>query len=203
MHLTAKLATVAAVWGAARAGASSPRPSEAARIVADIVKRGWAPSYQVEDLIYAQGCRSWVPGGLDTCDAFEVPQQSVFRRPGARAVECIGFREVRAADLAVLLMRMERYGLPVDPAPLVAALLPAIRRQKVVTDADLRVLWFAQERHRSVPVTMAVADARWSVRADQTLTLSTSYRAEAWIEDGTPVRLIMTRPKRGALRAAA
>lgn len=212
MNLTVDQSDLSAVWQAInRPAVASCRPHEAARIVKAVAARGWAaPIEHVDDLLCAQGCAT--PGAKQALRIFGVSTEAVFRRPEGRATMTGGVDEIRAADLAKLLITMERTGFPVDPVPLVDALLPEIQRQTMLTSAELHCLWFARERHRLEPVVM-VTDLPWRRRIISTtthaVTLPTGYRAELWSAPADaagnrePISIVVTKPKRCKARVAA
>ena len=204
MDLNVTSGRIASVHAALQEPAWAHNGARAETIITEAVATGWMPLYRTEDLIDALGCRAWVLDGTQTCATFGILTTPAFRRPRSRS-NCVGgASQLRVEDCAALLTLMERCGLPIDPAPLIEALVPLVKRKPVVSKAELHVLWYAQERHRMDPVVFLATDGTTSGRRDPETVLLTGYRAQiAFRQDGQPCRLEISKPKRGRARVAA
>lgn len=162
--------------------------------VAEVVERGWAARYMVEDLLCAMGAgHFW--WSIDIHGLFKVSKQSVFTRPRSGNGEVYGFEETPAPDLAFALIQVERLGVGIDPSPLVEALRPGIVKQKLVTTPDLHVLWYRDERHKMPPVVLS-SDGLRPRTSDKRAVLSTGYKVDVWRDaDGAVAELTVSAPR--------
>ncbi len=178
MNITTEAKTLAAMLGALQA---EPRPARlvaVARTVSAVVERGWAARYQVEDLLHDMGVGSfWTE--TDVGALFGVTRQAVFARPPARSGGAVGFDETAVADLAYLLIQIERLGLGIDPSSLVEAVLPPLRKRPMLTRSELHVFWYAKERHRMEPVTVETVSPPIYLGPERAK-LATGYRIDVW-----------------------
>jgi hypothetical protein len=62
------------------------------------------------------------------------------------------FDHLSLADAAAITMELERMGFDVDPQPTIDRIRPALLKKKMLTRAELRVLWYPKERHRCSPL---------------------------------------------------
>ena len=176
MIITTDAATLESLWAALRDHKPQVREASVARIVAAIVERGWAPTYRVEDLLHDMGVAwFWREPSVNTL--FGVPQQTVFDRPKAGSGWAMGSDETAAADVAFILIQIERLGFAIDPSPLVDALRPALLEQQVVTKSDLHVLWYPKERHRMEALTVGTPDTKVALGDERTV-LPTGYKVD-------------------------
>jgi hypothetical protein len=91
------------------------------------------------------------------------------------------------------VIRLESWGLPVDPTELVVATLPTLKPKRLLTDRELRVLWHPQEQHGYRDIIRFQAPIPEEERGS--LVFPSGYRAAAHA-DG----LVIASPKIGARR---
>lgn len=103
-------------------------------------------SYQVRDRLEDCGLHgSWEAFAA----LFGINPTCVGARPKAHARFYMSAPGLLAADFARLLAQLSSWGLPVDPAPWIDALRPALLKRRTITHSELRVLWFYRE-HRGM-----------------------------------------------------
>ena len=191
-----------ALWDSLRDQRSRARGAALDRQISAIVARGWADRCQVEDLLLDMG-GGWFWGQADVNALFGIPRQTVFARPRARSNGVMGFDETSAADLAYILIQIERLGLGIDPSPLVEALRSSMLKRPVLTRSELHVLWYAKERHKMEPVTVEAASALVCLGSERVV-LSTGYKVDLWRDKAGEVGSITVKaPKHRRMRVAA
>jgi hypothetical protein len=145
---------VMALWRTLKSAAESgmttaPRGHQAPERIVDIARQGGAAGWQVEDLLLDLG----VPWEArvhwrDLAQLAAIPVQTLFWKPTGRANSTGGGDGLTLPDLAGLIIRLESWGVPVDPTELVGAVLPLLKTRKLLTESELRVFWWKAERHR-------------------------------------------------------
>lgn len=82
-----------------------------------------------------------------------------YYRPRPRDVHAQGFTGITFLDLAVLLIRLEAWGVPIDPAPAVAIAKARIPQgdHDMLTHGELTVHWWEKARHKMRDVYVAAA----------------------------------------------
>jgi hypothetical protein len=98
---------------------------------------------------------------------------------------------MRAEDIAVWIMEIERLGFTVDPVPLVEALRPRIMRQ-FVTNSELAIMWYKRERHKNEP--LLLKSEKSPDRADSFRT-DTEYLVTTLWRESDPVAIRVDAPK--------
>ncbi len=172
-----------------------PRPVPASRII-DITRQGGAAGWQVEDLLIGLGAPWEISARWqEMAKLATVPVQCLLWRPSGRSDRTSGGDGLTLADLTGLVIRLESWGLPVDPTELVAATLPTIKGKGLLTDRELRALWWRQERHRYQDLIQFQAPIPEEERG--VVTLASGYRAAAHA-DG----LVIAGPRYGKRRWA-
>ena len=171
-------AGVLALWQAQKSTLElelTPRPVPAGRLD-DLMRQGGAANWQIEDLLGEVNAPYEVRiHWRDLARLAEVPVQTLLWRPSGRSDCTSGGDGLTLADLAALLIRLESWGLAVDPGELVAAALPTLKTKKLLTERELRVLWWRSERHRTkdlVRFPAAITAVEWGH-----LALPSGYRA--------------------------
>lgn len=74
--------------------------------------------------------------------------QALHARPKSGAASTWCAEGLTLPDLAYLAIMLERWAIPIDPAPLVAAVLPTLKGKKLLADAELALYWHAREQGR-------------------------------------------------------
>ena len=178
MESQQQTAAVLALWQALQTTLElklTPMPVPAGRLD-DLVRQGGAAGWQIEDLLGELNAPyeariHW----RDLALLAEVPVQTLLWRPSGRSDCTSGGDGLTLEDLTALLIRMESWGLGVDPAALVAAVLPTLKTKKLLTERELRALWWRAERHRTKDLARfpaAIAAVEWGH-----LALPSGYRA--------------------------
>lgn len=177
-----------------------PNQASAQRLAITIMKRGWASFADIDDIFYATDARlDDMRHEVDVrawCSMFDIPPVAVYPRPRAKQATFIGSESVRTADLAELLIQLERVGYAVDPMPYVEQLEPGLHTQDDVTHAELSVLRYKKERQRTVPLGLSI-DRPWpETESIRTLTTATGYKLDAWFDGSDqPFHLVIRAPK--------
>lgn len=99
--------------------------------------------------------------------ALDVKPLELYKRPKVRAKMCDGISFVRIEDAAAMLIRLEQFGITIDPEPLVNIVLSRIANKPYFTGSELKCWLFKKERHRSSPI---------SIRTDK------SDKLQAWLD---------------------
>jgi hypothetical protein len=73
-------------------------------------------------------------------EAYGLHFESRYRGPFGRVQEVYGHKAMRACDIAMYIMEVERLGFTVDAEPLAAALRPTLLRRKYLTNSELSVV---------------------------------------------------------------
>lgn len=168
---------VLTLWrGLKRSAELGPRARpRVCHVAAAVIEDRGAPAFRIEDYLVESGlpldlCTRW----RDLALLAGIEVGTLFWRPAARADHAGGGEGLTLADLAALAAHLERWGLAIDPAPLVSAALPAIKRQRLLTQHELTVLWWRRERMRMDPIqfTARVPGEEWGE-----ITLPSGHRA--------------------------
>ena len=195
------LRVVDAVWRALQDGPDPGQPNALPTFVDRFRDAALVPGYVVGDLVDDHGLRD-LAHAKDFLGAFDVAPVAGFARPGARSRMALGTNYVALPDVAGLLIKLERLGLAIDPAPLVEALRPRLAVKPILTRSELDIWWFNRERHRGESVTL-VGDEDGVVGASEVRTAN-GYLAEAWIAaDGRAAQLWVRAPRYRRRRIAA
>ncbi|MGM4922756.1 hypothetical protein AB8A31_07600 [Tardiphaga sp. 804_B3_N1_9] len=151
----------------------------------------------IEDIFYLYDAR--LDGNVDIkklCAVFELPWRRIYYLPKARSSSVSGFHALAAADVAELLIQLERLGFALDPMPLVEALMPSIKSLRRITEAQLSILWFAKNRHKMAPQALEVEGRATFATKIERLRMSSGYKAELWWGDaGEPLLLSVDAPR--------
>lgn len=188
-------ATIGMLWDALN---RRPTKSQnAVPLLRRIASEGWASRADIEDIFYlCDGRLERLADIKALCSAFGLPWRTVFFAPKARSNAVSGSERLAAADVAELLIELERLGFLLDPAPLVEALLPAIKRLTRITDSEISVLWFTKCRHKMAPLVVQVDERAAGIQKSGRLKTPNGYKAEiSWNADDQPVSLSVTAPK--------
>ncbi|MEG3791259.1 hypothetical protein V1318_14105 [Lysobacter sp. CCNWLW3] len=172
----------------------------ARKMMARVLTEGWIYRADAEDLLLALDHRLSSHGAGDAvalASLFELPFYSVGTVPKVRANSVAMFDALGAADLAQLLIQLERLGFSTDPSTLVDGLLPAIRGKSLITSAELDILWFNRRRWKGAPAVVVARDERYKPRVGRkTWVSATGYKTELWFDqDDNPIELVVRGPK--------
>lgn len=142
-------AAVLHLWhGLRRAAELGPRSTaRESPTQAVIIHDAGAPGFRVEDWLIEAG----LPWDLSAhwealCPLAEIKVENLFWRPAARANHASGGPGLSLVAVSTLAIHLARWGFEIDPAPLVEAVLPAIKAKKLVSKEELDLLWWKRER---------------------------------------------------------
>lgn len=134
-----------------------------ARRVGEMAREGWVLRCDVEDLLADHDERTWGLDAFDLARAFGLAPDLVWTVHSRRQTSFVGSDRLAAADVAALLIRVERLGFEVDPTAMADAVCPTLEGRRLLTDGELTVLNWAKERHKTADIRLqrVASDARW------------------------------------------
>lgn len=127
-------------------------PRGAAKLT-KVAESGWITMPALEDLISNLGLPALA--GLPVrwlVETFGLATISRAYRPRSGENEAMMFDTLSAAELAFLVIELERAGFPVDPSPLVEQLRPSLKRQEMLTAVELDLWWYPSQRSKGLIV---------------------------------------------------
>lgn len=172
---------VLTLWHGIKRAAELPLPKPDRRSparFAELVRKQGAHHVGVSDYLIGIG----VP--WDAADHWRhlaalagIQVQALHARPKSGAASTWCAEGLTLPDLAYLAIMLERWAIPIDPAPLVAAVAPTLKGKGLLTDAELAVCWHARERGR-----MGLIRIDAPMPSDERGTVETrkGYRAACW-----------------------
>ncbi len=168
-----------------------------ARRVGEMAREGWVLRCDVEDLLADHDERTWGLDAFDLARAFGLAPDLVWTVHSRRQTSFVGSDRLAAADVAALLIRVERLGFEVDPTAMADAVCPTLEGRRLLTDGELTVLNWAKERHKTADIRLqrAASDARWTGRTAAIRT-GTGYRATAFLLEGGALHSLEVRAPR-------
>jgi len=177
------------------------RSSVAAGLAAKFLDQGWADICDIQDMVWALEGRFSDQKIGDLIRALNIPMRPIYRRPSHREDQCFGTLALTVADVAWLLILMERLGFELDPMILVRPIAQRIKKSDHLNDAELSVLWYKKEHLKNPPVEL-FTHATAIGNSCEALTTRTKYRIEFWKGlDGIPTTLQSFAPKYRLIRA--
>jgi hypothetical protein len=169
-----------------------------------VVEQGWGAGYDIDDLLWETDGRAQrafratdsLKFVRDECSInFETRFEGPFRRDGY----VYGTPSMRAADIANLLVQIERFGFSVEPNLLVDALRPKLLKERYLTNSELTVVWYAKQKHGFQPVNLWEPAARPTESV--TIYTASGYRATALLQDDVATALRVDPPKKQQKRS--
>lgn len=116
------------------------------------IAEGWFPLTSIQDILEAYDQRLQIQNlgirlsRLMKCLGY--PLTNSCHRPSAR-VTMVGLNEtMRATDFAAFAIHLEQLGFRTPARLLVTRLLPAVKRMKVISQNEIRILWYDREEGR-------------------------------------------------------
>lgn len=188
--------TIASVWKALSTAPGKARdPMATWRKAAE---QGWLYDIDLKDALWLAEPRleqhDLEPAAFAAL--LEVPDRWVFSRPANRFDEPSGLRALAAADVAALLILLERLGFAVDAEPLCSLLRPQLADRALLTESELDVLFHHKSVFRTPPLTLAAPDGDYSRMTTSKLRTHHGYRAESTMGgDGAALWLTVKAPK--------
>lgn len=192
MEVTADREAIDRIWTQLNAPHSPGRRDGKRTAHLDVLKEGWGASHDIQDILYETDTRADVLVRHNDDFAcllapYNLHFESRYRGPFAIVKEVWGHRAMRAVDVAMYVMEVERLGFSVNAEPLVSALRPQLIRQKYATNSELSVLWYARQRHRCEPIILRAAVGVPDSSA--TVITHSGYKATAMMQNGKAVVL--------------
>lgn len=186
---------IASAWRELTEGVPRP-PNDWSRKLAKVAREGWILEYELEALIVSANLVAFSSRSVrQILSTFDIEvNDHVSLRPARRARDAFSSHGISAAALAVLLTEFQAMGFPVDPQPLVAALLPDISRRRVVTWSELQVWWYEDMRGRGVTV---MEYGKPFSGKPLTHTTPAGYQLSAWTDGERVTRIQSKGPRRG------
>lgn len=157
----------------------------------ECLKQGFFPRTAVEDVIDDCDHRLRIESigmhidRLMQCLGYS--WENMTDRPLHGATSAMMFKAISAADMAGLLIVLERMGFEVPASAMVERMLPDIKKKKALTPSEISVFWYARERDRFHM--RFVADDVDRAEIHNEGRLANGYRYEAMI-NGDQVRAL-------------
>ncbi|OCP08408.1 MULTISPECIES: hypothetical protein [unclassified Ensifer] len=180
-------------------------PGRAAKIGATelalkIHREKWASSADVMDLLYLMDDRlDELRYQFDVerwCTLFDIPQETVFSRPRNRRGSAYGHQSLSAANVAALLIQLQRLGFRVRPHELVNLEMSRIEREPQVSSSELTVYCYPVSEHKMPPVTFPTEDCWRAVRRYRSVKTDTGYKLTGSLDENSePVHVEIKAPK--------
>jgi hypothetical protein len=195
MRSLASVDLIAETWRALRAPIIPCRLSVVEQLSSKFLKQGWADIGDIQDMIWAMEGRFADCKIGDMVRALGIPMRATYPRPRYGQHQCIGAQTLEAADVAWLLILMERLGFEVEPMVMVGPLAERLKKRTRLNDAELSVIWYKKEHHKNAPVGL-FADPKLIGHELDEITTRASYRIEFWKDrNGQPTTLQSFAPK--------
>lgn len=190
--------TIRAIWDALQR--PEPRTGRSpTTLIRRIADTGWASSTDVEDLLLVLDRRSDPPAVIDVeklAAALELPFRAVFSRPKLRLDDDCGHSMLSAIDAAALCIFMERMGFRIDVTDMCAQVRGMIPLVSHLSEDQISVLFYEQNRHRLPPVTLSAPHRPWRGMHTARHKTGAGYKLEyVTDDDGEPLWLKVTAPK--------
>ncbi|HEX4694935.1 hypothetical protein [Sphingomonas sp.] len=152
----------------------------------DIISDGWGVSCDIQDVLWETDDRAdMLARHNDDFECLLAPYnlhfESRYRGPVSKLSEVWGHKAMRASDIAMYIMEIERLGFSVDAEPLVASLRPTLIRQKFLTNSELSVVWYKKQRHRCEPIILRVEGG--NPISSEAITTQSGYKAIALLDE--------------------
>lgn len=162
-----------------------------------IVDMGWVSFVDLEDFLLPQD-RRFDP--RDVIEPFSKAMGLAFRwafpRPKHRGDVCHGSQMLSAADAAALCILLERLGFRIDVSVLSARILPKLSSAPFLTDSEISVLFYEQDRHRCAPLTLSVPIREWNGHTNSRFKTPSGYQLDYVMDrDGRALSLTVHSPK--------
>ena len=176
-------------------------PYLAEKCILKVAENGYASYSDIEDIIYHSDDRiNRITGVMSLerwCDLFSVSTRTYYSKPRKQQQSAWGCQGVSTADLAFLLIYLERIGYSVEPLPLIIALKGNLERRSFITDSELQILWYDATRHKSAPVVLRVnRDEVGTGWKEEKFKTTTGYKVEVIRNDQEkPILLTVKGPK--------
>jgi hypothetical protein len=186
------------IWRALKAPNVSRQSRTITELASKILKQGRADIYDVQDLVWAMDGRFADSRIGDVVRAFNIPTTGMYSRPKTGQDEVIGSMSLAMADVAWLLIQMERIGFDIDPTVLVDPILQNIKKHSHLTDGELLIFWYHKQRRKHAPITLVANPEGIGQKVDEIRTV-TNYRVELWKNPEDRVSMLGIFPARASI----
>ncbi|MBX9576384.1 MAG: hypothetical protein K2X07_12185 [Caulobacteraceae bacterium] len=174
-----------------------------ASVLRHAAREGWVSFADIEDILCETDPRLYRIDLRSLSEAFQIPERAFFPRPRMKDTQVFGAQGFMAADAAALLIALRRFGFSVEAQPLVDLVMPQIKAQVSLTEAELSVFWYRQEKDRFAGLMVQADGPRPQSLDARKFTTETGYQIEIQIDqDGNPWTLTVLRPKRVRTKVA-
>ena len=162
-----------------------------------ILHKGWAELVDIRHILEETDCRAEnLRCQTDNFDFirnyFNLNFQDIFEGPIGKPETIYGSKMLAVADLAKLLMQLERLGFLAEPQNFVDFLKPSISGKRFRTNSEVSIIKYQKLRHKSGPMIL------WgqSASSDDYVTIDTAngYHVTALFKDEMPVGLRVDAP---------
>jgi hypothetical protein len=195
MSALASTGLIAEVWRALKSPIVPCRTSVAAKLADKFLDQNWADIGDIQDMVWALEGRFADQQIGNLIRALNIPMRPIYQRPPHTQHQCIGVQSLTVADVAWLLILLERLGFELDPTILVVPLARRLKKSKHLNDAELSILWYERERLRNAPVELFTHPTAIGSQSEE-LTTRAKYRLELWKDpNGVPMTLQSFAPK--------
>ena len=196
MEIDAKV--IEAVWEALHEPAPTvPPPLDGMN--ERIIKTGWTSTADVDGYLLLQDRRldrHFVVDPKTWATALGLPFRFAFPRPERRHDDCRGFEMLSASDTAALFIYLERLGFRIDVTDLCARIRPRLMTTTHLTDEEISVFFYEDNRHRTPPITISAPHGEWRGMNIARFKTSSGYRVEyAFDDDDRALWLTVFSPK--------
>lgn len=177
------------------------RPEIVEECLAKVITNGFADFIDIEDILYNSDERlariSRFVSAARWRELFSICVRDYYRRTTEKQSIFLEYQGISTEDLACLLMNIERVGYSINPLPFVAQLLPKLADRPFVTNLELDILQYEENRHKMDSIHLYVkADEMGQRRNKEKFKTATGYKAEVvWNKNDDPVQLIIKAPK--------
>jgi hypothetical protein len=198
MWHTTNTGLIKSVWNSVNQTETRNHSRDLADLVSKILRKEkeWVDIEDVKDLIFLMDGRFADSKIREFANSFDIPLRTIYSPPLHGQKEVWGSYGFAVADVAALLIQLERIGFKGDPSLLCDPLKERLRDKIQITDSELLVYWYQRNRHRQAPMTLIVDPKAIGTKTSSFCT-SENYLIELWTDQaGNPTMLEASPPKR-------
>jgi len=166
------------------------KPDTQRQLTTRCLEQGWLDVEDVSDLLWAIDGRFNIQISK-LAAALDIPTRPIYPRPKHTSESCLGFNSMSSADVASLLINLERLGLGLDPSFLVTPLAQKIKKAKVLNDSELSVFWY-KKQHRKMTPPVLVVDPKSIGSMETEIKTNDGFVVELWRDKGETATMIQS-----------